>query len=310
MTQGAQGRGHAFQRRQMFRRRHLPRLGQGLRGPGQQRKHLKQFFGVAGWNAAFDVNLGVTIPRQRRQGRGDMGLHPDQRQARRNHPGQGLEPWQTGGGLTPAQRQKMGLRRQRMKEGIRLRLVAALQQQQPMVDPAHQTAARQIRGPARPAAIAMTRDPVPGPILCPFARIDIPDRRQMVQPAKAMRILGGGGVGKTHIPDRHAGLFDHLPRRHEIPGKDLFAARIQPDGARFRLRHKPGCHRRLAGTPHRPTVGNAAGPPRGCAAGLACHECPVAARFRVIPSGNHSARPVTCHPRIAPCACFVRSRCR
>ena len=102
MAQRPQGRGNPLDCCQMIARRHPARLGKRGRSPGQQREDFEQFFGIAGGNAAFDINLKGAFLRQCRGGRGDHRLHSVQAKPGDDQPDQRFKAGQSGRGHMPA----------------------------------------------------------------------------------------------------------------------------------------------------------------------------------------------------------------
>ena len=152
----------------------MTRLGQGAGGPIQEGKDLKQFFGIAGRNAALFVDFTRSLIRKGRDCRADQHIHPHQRQPGIDQPCQRLEPWQAGGGFGPVAGKKAGLHGQDRIKAVSILFVGTIEQEQGVMDQPYHPPPGQIGCPAGPLAPAITCDPLTRPSLRFFPRITIP----------------------------------------------------------------------------------------------------------------------------------------
>ena len=246
MAQRAQGRRDPRDRIEDRTGRRASCRLQRLRRPVQQRQNLQQFLGVSGRDPALGVDLRRAIARQGLQRGVGMALHPGQRETRVDKPGQRLKPGQPAGRARPAFRQEDRLLPQRAEEPVRILALASVQQQDCMVNPADQAAARQIGRPARPAAVAEAVDPAEDPVLCAQARLAGAQRRKVVEPAAALQRILESRAGYRQIPDIDPGAFDQRARKQEIALNELPPLGVRADRARLGLADESGCSLRTA----------------------------------------------------------------
>ncbi len=235
MAQRPERRRDARDRRQMLAPRAAPGLAQRRRRPGQQGEDLEQVFGVAGRDAALVIDLALAVARQGLRGGADMALHPGQRQAGIDQPGQRLDPRQAGAGGFPAPRQKHRLTPEAAEIGAGVGPVAAIEQQDRVIDQPDHPTAGQVRGPSRPAAAPVAADPAKGPVLRAGPCRGIGDRGQIVEPEKPVQFLVKARIGRGQVPKPGLGRGDQETREQEIAADQLAAAGKAADRLRLGL---------------------------------------------------------------------------
>ena len=264
MSQGAQGRGDAPDRRQMRIGEGAGAVGQGGLGPGEQGEDLQQFLGVAGGDAALRVDFGRAFPFQRLLRRADTVGEAVERETGVDQAAERLEPRQAGAGAFPAAVEELGLVSERLEIGVLCGFLLTAQQEIGVVDPADHAAAREVRCPARPGAVAVARDPVPEPGLRLVSGRSVGDCGQVVEPAEAVQFRLERGGGRGQRPDVATLILHQIAREHEVPGEQLAALGKAADAARFGLGHETA---RRTGPGRRAGIDPVKEPGPGCGAG-------------------------------------------
>mmetsp|Transcript_22535 Transcript_22535/g.36542 ORF Transcript_22535/g.36542 Transcript_22535/m.36542 type:complete len:303 (-) Transcript_22535:531-1439(-) len=233
MAQSAQRRCNPLDRVQMRRRCGPLGIAQRGRGPGEQGKHIQQFFRIAGGQPPFIIDLVGAFLRQGRNRRRGQIVHPLKRQARIDQPRQRFEPGQTRGRRMPAFGQEHGLLGEGLVKGVGLRHFGPAQHKESVVDPPDQPPPRQVRRPARAAPLAIAVDPAPQPALPRLSGRCITHGSQIIHPAKAMQRLKKCGVRRLHVPQFNARSFDQSARKQIVACHQLPPAGETANGARF-----------------------------------------------------------------------------